>query len=207
MFETHPSTTLKPSKKPQQKYNWKQLALVAIGTTFLLLVVLGFALDAFSESSNHLAKRIDTLQKENDRLVLSNELALERVNYYKVNKEYLKSIGATDNQADLVLKASTVHNIDPKLLGALIASESAFKNTNHSLKCVVGVAGINTQCGSVLLYDPHMEAGNIMNAAKLLKDYKMLYGTNLKAVARYKGYSKKGFRQAENVMKIYHNML
>lgn len=114
MSEPQPSKKTKPNNRFQPIYNWKPIAIVAIGTTFLLLVVLGFALNAFSESSNHLAKRIDTLQKENDRLTLSNELALERVNYYKVNKEYLKSIGATDNQADLALKASTLHNIDPK---------------------------------------------------------------------------------------------
>ena len=204
MFETQPSTTLKPSKKPQQKYNWKPLALVAIGATFLLLVVLGFALDAFSESSNHLAKRIDTLQKENDRLALSNKLALERVNYYKVNKEYLKSIGATDNQADLVLKASTAYNIDPKIIGRLIRSESTWNSyVKHAHKNWKGLCGINEPVWREdCPYDPNAgDRGNIFAAAWIMSYYLNLSeGCYLDALHHYKSYTPRGLLYAKRVL-------
>jgi hypothetical protein len=61
-------------------------------------------------------------------------------------------------------------------------------------------------CGSVLPYNPYHDSGNIMNAAKLLRDYLDIYGTYFLAIKRYKGYSKKGEIQAQGVMKIYRSL-
>lgn len=93
---------------------WKYYAFTALLLVLLLSTALVFTIQVNQESDDQLIDRISDLQKENDRLELQHQLDKERLNYYKVNKEYLKSIGATDNQADLVLKASTLHNIDPK---------------------------------------------------------------------------------------------
>jgi len=204
MLEPQPSKKTKPNNRLQPIYDWKPIAITAIGTTFILLVVLGFALDAFSESSNHLAKRIDTLQKENDRLTLSNQLALERVNHYKVNKEYLKSIGATDNQADLVLRASTAHNIDPKILGRLIRSESTWDSyVKHANKNWKGLCGINEPVWQDdCPYDPNAgDRGNIFAAAWIMSYYLNLSeGCYLDALHHYKSYTPQGLLYAKRVL-------
>lgn len=88
----------------------------------------------------------------------------------------------------------------------MIASESSFRSRSHALGCVIGLCGINLGCGSVIPYDPYSDYGNILVSAKLLRDYKDIYKTDLKALARYKGYSALGFRQAENVMEIYRSI-
>lgn len=93
---------------------WKYYAFTSLLFVILLIISLAFTIQTNEASEDQLVARIAHLQKENDRLELQHQLDLERLNYYKVNKEYLMSIGATENQADLALKASTLHHVDPK---------------------------------------------------------------------------------------------
>jgi hypothetical protein len=62
-------------------------------------------------------------------------------------------------------------------------------------------------CGSTLPYNPYHDSGNIMNAAKLLRDYLDIYGTYFLAIKRYKGYSKLGHKQAKEVIKTYRSLI
>ena len=59
------------------------------------------------ELTNAIAKDIDGLYDENIRL--SKELQK-----YEVDKNYLISIGASEDQAIKIIKASKVHDVDPK---------------------------------------------------------------------------------------------
>jgi hypothetical protein len=77
---------------------------------------------------------------------------------------------------------------------------------SHALSCVAGLCGINLGCGSDIPYNPYTDAGNIMDSAKLLRDYLDLYGTYFLALKRYKGWSSLGQKQAEQVMKIYRSI-
>jgi hypothetical protein len=61
-------------------------------------------------------------------------------------------------------------------------------------------------CGSILPYNPYHDSGNIMNAAKLLRDYLDVYGTYFLAIKRYKGWSKLGHKQAKDVMHLYNTI-
>jgi hypothetical protein len=57
-----------------------------------------------------------------------------------------------------------------------------------------------------LLYNPYSEFGNILDGAKLLRDYLDLYGTYPLAFKRYKGWTKLGEKQSQEVMKIYRSL-
>lgn len=66
---------------------------------------------------------------------------------------------------------------------------------------MVGICGINTKANKNLPYNPYTTKGNIYCSAYLLKQYLDIYGNYREAIARYKGYSKLGFKQADKVLK------
>lgn len=89
--------------------------LKVIVATLVLLVALDFmaSLSLYNdyqknqELTNAMAKDIDGLYYENIQL----SKALDK---YNVDADYLQSIGATEDQAVKIIKASKVHNVDPK---------------------------------------------------------------------------------------------
>lgn len=87
---------------------------ILVGVLIAFIVIDFFASLSFyndyqksQELTNAMAKDIDGLYDENIRL--SKEL-----DKYNVDAEYLQSIGATEDQATKIIKASKVHNVDPK---------------------------------------------------------------------------------------------
>jgi len=130
----------------------------------------------------------------------------KHLQYYRSTTRAIESLGASHTQAIAVIRAADEYSLDPLLLAALIASESGFKHTSHALPGVIGICGINTQCGSILPYSVYTDRGNIMDAAKLLRDYRDLYHSDFLAIKRYKGWSSLGHQQALAVMKTYRSI-
>ncbi|MHB8098166.1 MAG: hypothetical protein ACYDD5_01075 [Sulfuricurvum sp.] len=87
-------------------------------------------------------------------------------------------------------------------MGALISSESSFIYRHHAISCVVGICGINLGVNTAP-YNPYRDYGNVLTAAKLLRDYLDIYGTYYLAFKRYKGWSPLGASQASRVMALY----
>lgn len=92
----------------------------------------------------------------------------------------------------------------PKVLGALIYSESSFRAREHALKGVIGLAGINTPIwNDTCPYSPYSDPGNINSAAWILSTYLVeSHGDYHEALAHYKGYSALGKKQAQHVLDV-----
>lgn len=95
--------------------NKTSFRLKVIVVTLVILVALDFMASLYlyndyqknQELTNTMAKDIDGLYYENIQL----SKALDK---YNVDVDYLQSIGATEDQAVKIIKASKVHNVDPK---------------------------------------------------------------------------------------------
>ena len=86
---------------------------------FMLLFMFSFALllsgyNKYEADTNALASKINSLYNQNDNLIIENEVLKSKLNKYLVTEEYLQSIGATQNQAKIIIKATETHNVDPK---------------------------------------------------------------------------------------------
>lgn len=95
----------------------KKLFIAMISFMFLFIfsiILLSNGYNKYESDTNQLAIKINKLYNENDKLVADNAILQSKVNEYKVTKEYLQSIGATENQAKIIIKAAETHNVDPK---------------------------------------------------------------------------------------------
>ena len=121
-------------------------------------------------------------------------------------------LGASEKQTLIIMEAARTNKVSPIILASLIFTESSFKEVRHSEPGVIGLCGINTNVWSdICPYDPHNNRGNIYASAWILKHYlKRSKGNYHKAITYYKGWSKKGKKQARNVLKIstscYHSI-
>ena len=61
----------------------------------------------YEEDTNDLARKIDLLYNEKEALE-------KKLKAYEVDENYLMSIGATKDQAQKIIKASQLHNVDVK---------------------------------------------------------------------------------------------
>ena len=153
---------------------------------------------------------VEPLRLELDQVYISESAALREVDSltkelksYRATASELESLGASHRQAIQAIKAAELYNLDPKMLGALIASESSFISRHHAIPNVVGLCGINLNANPDVPYEPYNDFGNILDSAFLLKEYLVLYRTYPLAIKRYKGWSDLGRSQAHTVMGIY----
>ena len=102
--------------KPMPKKEQKQISFIIVSTiiNILLISALFISYQAYENSSNLLASKIDALYKNNKKLETLNTALLTKLETYEANEAYLKSIGATSNQARIAIKAARLHHIDPK---------------------------------------------------------------------------------------------
>ena len=107
----------------------------------------------------------------------------------------------------VIYEAGKHFKIDPLLLTELIKSESNFRPfPKHKLKHVIGMSGINVKEHLELLqYNPYSVKGNIWASAQILDSYNK-DGNMTKAIAKYKGYSKEGIKQANEVLASYYQL-
>lgn len=92
----------------------------------------------------------------------------------------------------------------PKVYGALVFTESSFKNTKHALKRVKGLAGVDSHLwGSVTPYNVHHPIGNLYAGAWLLRMYLDEHSDNYEdALTAYKGWCPEGRRRACRVLEV-----
>ena len=107
----------------------------------------------------------------------------------------------------VIYEAGKHFKIDPLLLTEVIKSESNFRPyPKHKLKHVIGMSGINVKEHlEILQYNPYSVKGNIWASAQILDHYNK-DGNMTKAIAKYKGYSKEGIKQAEEVIASYNQL-
>ena len=112
-----------------------------------------------------------------------------------------------DTIQGVIYEAGKHFKVDPLLLTAIIKSESNFRPyPKHKLKHIVGIAGINVKEHLELLqYNPYSVKGNIWASAQILDSYNK-DGNMTKAIAKYKGYSKEGIKQANEVLASYYQL-
>lgn len=104
MFKIQPST-FQPTKKQFQLY----IIIASVVLNFLFLSLLVSIYTKYESDTNQLASKINSLYIENEALDKNNTAMAKQLSYYTVNKAYLISTGASANQADIILKASTLY--------------------------------------------------------------------------------------------------
>jgi len=127
---------------------------------------------------------------------------IEVVDRYE--QDAIVKLGASEKQTLIIMEAARTNEVSPIVLASLIFTESSFKKVKHSEPGVIGLCGINTNIWTnICPYNPTTNKGNIYASAWILKHYlKKGKGDYRKAITYYKGWSKKGKRQAKNVLKI-----
>ena len=87
---------------------------ILVGVLIAFIVVDFFAsLSMYVDYQND-QKLITKMALDIDGLTTDNQLLSKKLRKYEVDKKYLQSIGATEDQAVKIIKASKAHNIDPK---------------------------------------------------------------------------------------------
>lgn len=107
-----PYDTITDMKTENKELKDKLLAYRTTAVILFIVLVLTIAshigLDnRYEEDTNDLAKKINSLYLENEALE-------KKLKVYEVDEEYLQSIGATKDQAQKIIKASRLHNVDVK---------------------------------------------------------------------------------------------
>lgn len=102
--------------KNMSKKEKKQISFIIVSVIINILLISGLfiAYQSYENSSNELSSKIDTLYQNNKKLETLNTALFNKLKAYEVNEAYLKSIGATENQARIAIKAARLHHIDPK---------------------------------------------------------------------------------------------
>lgn len=83
------------------------VALGAFAMDFFLSLLIYSDYQKEKALTNTMAKDIDGLYYENEKL-------RKKLSSYEVDEDYLEGLGATEDQAAKIIKASLVHNVDPK---------------------------------------------------------------------------------------------
>lgn len=150
------------------------------------------------------------LLQEEHKLELNNLKAdiviIENIanDYYEENKILANEIVLRQDITSVIVAAAREYKIDPMLLTKVIKSESNFRpNPHHKLPYVVGPGGINTKVWKHLKNNPHSYVGNIYCSAEILSKYLENSSSLTNAIAKYKGFSKLGLKQAKEVVKDY----
>lgn len=94
----------------------KQISFIVISVIINILLISGLFItyQSYENSSNELASKIDTLYQNNKKLETLNTALLTKLEAYEANEAYLRSIGASENQARIAIKAARIHHVDPK---------------------------------------------------------------------------------------------
>lgn len=124
-------------------------------------------------------------------------------------QESIMALGASAHQATTIIEAADEHSISPRVLAALIFTESSFNtNVTHDIRAVKGVGGVHTKYwDDTCPYNPRNEEGSIYAAAWILAHHlEDSKGNYLKALTAYKGKSKEGKRRAQQVLDIRKEM-
>lgn len=153
------------------------------------------------------------LQEENDMLCtyISEQKTNQDINssgYVKLESSIME-LGASYSQALTVYEAATKYGISPKILAALIFTESGFiSGVQHDIKAVKGISGVHTKYwDNSCPYNPRNEDGAIYAGAFILSKHLKDSGSNyLEAITRYKGKSKEGKKRADRVLQIRERM-
>ena len=132
-----------------------------------------------------------------------SELTIE-LDKYKSIEASIKSLGASDTEAQSIIKAAEAYDINPLMLGALCKTESEFtQNCKHDLPYVIGAFGISTKDHTDLPANPNTFYGNAKCSAFILRQNLDKYDGNYKkAITAYKGICKTGRARADQVIKI-----
>lgn len=86
-----------------------RLQLYVFSTSFVFILILL----AYMMNQNHEQEMLQ-LVEENTQLQAELFAANHKLNTYLVNIEYIKDLGASEDEAIKILKASEVYNVDPK---------------------------------------------------------------------------------------------
>ncbi len=94
----------------------KQITFIVVSVIINILLISGLFISyqAYDDSSNRLASKIDKLYKDNKKLETLNTALFTKLEAYEANEAYLQSIGATKDQARITIKAARIHHVDPK---------------------------------------------------------------------------------------------
>ena len=107
-----PHDTITDIQNENKQLKDKLLAHKIASAILFILLVLTVAshigLDIrYKEDTNDLARKIDSIYNEKEELE-------KKLKAYEVDENYLMSIGATRDQAQKIIKASRLHNVDVK---------------------------------------------------------------------------------------------
>ena len=102
--------------KPIPKKEQKQITFIIVSVIINILLISGLFISyqAYDNSSDRLASKIDTLYRANKKLETLNTALLTKLESYEANEAYLQSIGATKDQARITIKAARIHHVSPK---------------------------------------------------------------------------------------------
>lgn len=182
-----------------------------IGRTIgYILIILGIAtMFGSGVYLYNIQLRADALDKDNNITItkLSNQLKdAQKINddLYEENKILANEIVLRQDITSVIIDAARSYNIDPMLFTKLIKSESAFRpNPKHALPHVVGPCGINKKVWKPF-HNPDTYTGNIYAGAEILSHYLEDSDSLTLALTRYKGFSKLGYQQAQQIIKDYY---
>lgn len=87
---------------------------ILVGVLIAFIVVDLFASLSFYNDCQNDQKLIEKMALDINALIVDNERLSKALQKYEVDKKYLQGIGATEDQATKIIKASKAHNIDPK---------------------------------------------------------------------------------------------
>lgn len=111
-----------------------------------------------------------------------------------------------ENLTSVIIDAARSYNLDPKLLAAVIKSESNFRpNPSHAIG-QVGPGGVNVKAHKHLQHNPYSYVGNIYASAEILAKYVDDSDSLTLAVTRYKSLSPLGMIYAKQVIADYEKM-
>ena len=147
----------------------------------------------------------ENMTKTIDELSAINEWNNQQIADF-VLVQHIMVDGATLIQANSVIEASNRYQLDPKLVSALIKSESDYKRDKHSLKEVIGICGINSKVWDNLSANIHTDSGNIEACCFILNYYMQKNNFDvLKSLTKFKGNNKAGYVEALKTYKYYEN--
>lgn len=167
------------------------------------LAITGIIMAGLSSYTIHILHEEHRVELSNIQLKLD---IAEQINeaYYNENKILANEIVLRQDITSVIVDAAREYNIEPMLLAKVIKSESNFRpNPHHKLPYVVGPGGINTKEWKHLKNNPHSYVGNIYCSAEILSKYLENSSSLTNAIAKYKGFSKEGLKQAKEVVKDY----
>lgn len=152
---------------------------------------------AYKNIATHYESQIGELTKK-----LHTEQAINE-ELYQQSRVLAKEIVLRKDITSLIVDAARSYGLNPMLLAKVIKSESNFRpNPKHALPNVVGPAGVNIKVWKKhIKNNPNSYIGNIYAGAEILSFYVEDSDSLTLALARYKGLSPLGLRQAKAIIK------